>query len=43
MKEYEKPILKLVLFEENFNVFLQESIGTDNDNDGSDIDWGFEG
>ena len=40
MKEYEKPSLNLVVFEEDFNVFLNTSIGTDNDNDGSDIgDW----
>ena len=41
MKEYKKPIITLILLEEHFNVFLAESKGTDNDNDGDDIDWGF--
>ena len=41
MKEYEKPTVTLFLLEKNFNVFLADSMGTDNDNDGDDIDWGF--
>ena len=43
MKQYEKPYLNVVLLEKHFNVFLAESKGTENDNDGKDIDWGFEG
>ena len=43
MREYNKPSLNLVLLEDEFNVFLAQSKGTENDNDGDDIDWGFVG
>lgn len=43
MKQYEKPYVGVVLLEKQFNVFLAESKGVENDNDGKDIDWGFEG
>ena len=43
MKKYEKPSVSVVLLEKQFNVFLAESKGVENDNDGKDIDWGFEG
>ena len=43
MKIYENPQIKLILLEEQFNVFLAESKGTENDNNGDDIDWGFVG
>ena len=43
MKKYEKPSVSVVLLEKQFNVFLAESKGVENDNDGTDIDWGFEG
>lgn len=40
MKEYKKPVLSVFLLEDEFNVFLAESVGTENDNDFSDReDW----
>ena len=43
MNHYEKPSVSVVLLEKQLNVFLAESKGTENDNVGKDIDWGFEG
>ncbi len=36
MKEYKKPNLSIALLEDDFNVFLAESKGVENDNDFSD-------